>query len=226
MNILIPLTPLLIILSSFHPIVPKPPVRSITVPLRWTDSLAGDFSFTRKWDYPGDISFNQEGQPVCNAFCPPQTETMTDRNGIIYSDSLDAYYALIDTAHLSHTISCNAWCYEWAGANYIDVFAADSDSVICITGTGAGTHCRLQLIITADSCIPTIELQSIATPGKKLFHCTEGSITIDRTDWKNDTLKARFSFAFHNSIEPGKPVFWNGKIKTAIRQNTTLTEVK
>lgn len=211
------LVPLLLVLSSFHPPAPDPPTKSRPLSILWLDSLKGDFSFIEQWDYPEGISFNETGQPVCITRCPAETDKMTDGRGIVFDDSLDAYYALIDTTHERHSISCDAWCYEWAGADRVDVLVVNPDSVACTTRTGPGTHCRLNMVITSENCIPVIELRGIASPETRYFHATGGSIFIDRNYWERDTLKARFSFSFHNSIEPGKPVFWRGKIVAEIR---------
>jgi hypothetical protein len=87
--------------------------------IEWSRNIEGDFSFAEKWSYPEGVYRNTYGQLGCDGFCPPEIDLMMDSTGLIYSDSLKAFYKLIDTTHLSHTIQCEAWCYEWAGTDFI-----------------------------------------------------------------------------------------------------------
>ncbi len=114
------------------------------------------------------------------------------------------------------SIECNAWCYEWAGTDAVSAAFKTRDTVICTTGMNEATHCSLQLIITKDSCIPSINLLSITPKGNKIYPCKSGYIKIDKTLWNKKILKAEFSFDFIND-ENSKRVFWNGKLYTKIK---------
>jgi hypothetical protein len=113
------------------------------------------------------------------------------------------------------TIECEAWCYEWAGTNSIDVRAV-GDSVICETAMNRATHCSLRLVILKDSCRPTIVLKSIVRNGDKQFACKSGFIKIDPELWRRKIMKADFSFEFEND-ENARRVFWKGKIWTSVK---------
>ena len=186
------------------------------VKIVWVNNLTGDFSFTKKWSYPEGIFKNDFGQLICDGFCPSEIENMSDDNGRIYKDSLKAYYKIVDTSHFYHTISSDAWCYEWAGTDFIDVYRESNDTLFCKTRLNAATHCSLELMITGDSCIAIIDLISIVPGGNEKFYCTNGDITIDKNLWKQGILKARFSFNFDHPENLGKPVYWNGKIYSKI----------
>ena len=114
------------------------------------------------------------------------------------------------------SITCDAWCYEWAGTNSITAKFKTSDTVICTTEMNEATHCSLQLIITRDSCIPSIYLLSITPGGRKIYPYKTGHIKIDKTLWDKKILKAAFSFDFVND-ENSKRIFWNGKVYTRIK---------
>ena len=75
-----------------------------TVQITWVKELSGDFSFKDQWDYPEGVYINTFGQVSCDGFCPPETDAMTDENGRIFDDSLAAFYQLVDTTHLYHSI--------------------------------------------------------------------------------------------------------------------------
>ena len=184
--------------------------------INWVNNINDNFSFTKKWSYPEGVYKNKYGQLVCDGFCPEGIENMTDRNNRINKDSLKAYYQIVDTSHLFHTISCDAWCYEWAGIDFINVFRISDDTLYCATQLNAATHCSLQLIISNDTCIAIINLLSIVAGRKAKYFCTNGEITIDKNLLKQGFFKAKFNFNFAHPENPKKAIFWRGKIYTAI----------
>lgn len=185
---------------------------------RWIDTLNGDFDFRTKWSYPEGVSRNEFGQLSCAGFCPEGTESMFGNDGKIHPDSLPKFYRLVDTTHQFHSISCEAWCYEWAGTDFITAKQTDTNQVLCSTMTSAGTHCSLILKIRGGTCVPSIEIKSISAPGVKTYYCGNGFITIERNSWTKGILKADFNFTFNNTDEPGRNMFWKGKIYTAIEK--------
>ena len=114
------------------------------------------------------------------------------------------------------SITCDAWCYEWAGTNIITATHKENDTIICETMMNEATHCSLHLIITKDSCIPTINLLSITPNGNKTYSYKSGYIKIDRRLWEENIIKADFSFDFIND-ENEKRIYWQGKIYTKIK---------
>jgi hypothetical protein len=72
--------------------------------------------------------------------------------------------------------------------------------------------------INNDTCFPRIELNSISAPGLKTYFCKGGFIKIDRASWIKGILKAEFNFDFNNIDEPGRKIFWKGKMYTRIEK--------
>ena len=197
----------------------KGPVKSASIPItiEWVDNLSGDFSFTNNWSYPEGVYKNEYGQLSCDGLCPPEIDAMIDSTGRIYEDSLQAFYTIIDTTHQTHSIQSEAWCYEWAGTDFIEVFRKSKDSVNCFTMTGIATHSSLQLEIIKNTCYATIELNSIVPGGDAKYYCTEGYITIDKKLWEEGIMKSEFSFNFGHKENPKKPIYWKSKIYAKIR---------
>lgn len=186
------------------------------VKIVWVTNLKGDFSFTKRWSYPEGVYKNEYGQLSCDGLCPTEIENMSDSTGRIYEDSLKAFYQFVDTTHIPHSIECDAWCYEWAGTNFIDVYRSSNDTVFASTWTNVATHCSLELTIMGDSCIAIIDLKSIAPGGSAKYYCSNGTIAIDQELWKQGILKASFNFDFDHPENPRKPIFWKGKIFSKI----------
>jgi len=183
------------------------------IKIEWKNSISGDFSFKDNWQYPEGIYTNEFGQLSCDGLCPTEVDRMKDENGQVFSDSLDAFYQLVDTTHQFFSIQSVAWCYEWAGTNIINVTKINKDTVFCVTQTNAATHSSLHLVIAQTICTPTIELTSInSVSGNRTYKCKSGAITIDRTFWERGILKAEFDFTFLHEEDPKRPMYWKGKI--------------
>jgi hypothetical protein len=125
---------------------------------------------------------------------------------------------LVDTTHQPHTLQSEAWCYEWAGTDFIHAAKTNTDTIKCYTLTNAATHCSLQLAIVNDVCKPIIELISVAKPGRQLYFCKGGQIQMDKQLWTKGVLKANFDFTFHHPENPTQPMYWKGKIYTTINE--------
>ena len=190
---------------------------SLPITIKWVDNLQGDFSFANNWSYPEGVYKNEFGQISCDGLCPDEIEVMKDSTGRIYEDSLHVFYEFIDTTHQMHSIQCEAWCYEWAGTDFIEVFRKNEKSVNCFTMTGIDTHCSLNIEILGDTCYVLIDLKSIDQGGDAIFYCTSGYITIDKKYWHEGIMKAEFSFNFEHIENPKKPIYWKGKIYAKIK---------
>ena len=169
-----------------------------------------------KWSYPEGIFRNNYGQLTCDGFCPDEIESMKDKNGRIIKDSLTSFHKLIDTAHIPHSISSTAWCYEWDGIDFIDAIK-NVDTIFLATALNEATHCSLQLSIAGVYCYPLINLISIVKGGSGIYYCTDGSITIDKTLFQKGIVKEIFSFNFKHEENPKEPMFWKGKIYAPIK---------
>ena len=187
------------------------------VKIKWESSIKGDFSFVNKWKYLEGIELNDYGQLRCTGFCPSEAYAMIDSTGKIFKDSLTAFYKVVDTSHQLYSIQCEAWCYEWAGTDFIEAIQKSVDTVYCYTLLNAATHCSLQLNIVGDNCFAIIVLNSIVKGGSVKYNCVNGYISIDKNLWKKGIVKAVFSFNFEHKKNPNKPIYWKGKIFTKIK---------
>jgi len=131
---------------------------------------------------------------------------------VIWLDKLSGDFSFAKT----QSISCDAWCYEWAGTNSVTAKFKNKDTVECYTHMNEATHCSLNLIISKDTCIPKVVLKSIVPNRDKIYPYQTGYIKVDKTLWKQKILKAEFDFEFLND-ENDKKVFWKGKIYTRIK---------
>ncbi len=192
------------------------------VEVKWVDNLQGDFSFTEKWNYPENVFRNDYGELVCDGLCDDALFGMRDADGRILPDSIDRYYQLLDTTHYYHTIESDADCYEWDGTDFAYAYRGGGDTVSCHTAYGVSAHSSLRFIVTENSCIPSIELNSITDAGIKYYRGKGGWIRIDRTLWQKGILKAEFDFTFDNSDDIENPMRWKGRIHTKIEENRYL----
>lgn len=206
-------------LSAFHASAADPAtVEKGTVKIEWSDKIAGDFSFAEKWSYPDDIYRNEYGQLSCDGSCPPEIDRMQNSAGRIYSDSLKAFYRFVDTTHLAHTIQCEAWCYEWAGTNFLTARQKGGDTVECFTECNASTHSYLHFFMANGVCSPTIELNSIVSARTVTYPCEGGFFRVDPGLFKKGILKTEFDLNFEHKENPRRKMFWKGRIYSKVRR--------
>ena len=84
------------------------------IKIEWTENLEGDFSFKEKWNYPEYVYKNRFGQLSCDGDCPIEIDRMKDESGKIYQDSLQAFYKVIDTTHIFHSLKSKNRMYEYS----------------------------------------------------------------------------------------------------------------
>lgn len=186
--------------------------------IQWSETVPGDFSFTENWSYPEGIFTNRYGQLSCDGTCPPGIENMMDGDGKIFTDSLSAFYNLVDTTHLFHSIASKTSAHEWAGTNFISATRISTDTVQCTTLNNAGTHSSLNMIIVNDIVKPTIIVNSVnSSIGFRIYECLGGEIVIDKDLWHKGILKASFDFRFDNIYNSNEPIYWKGRIHTIIQ---------
>ena len=196
------------------------------IAIQWLDSLRGDFYFSKKWEYPFGVERLPNGMPGCadGGFCPPEAQAMQDAHGgRIPKDSLAAFYALLDTTHRHYTLQGQARTYEYAGTHYLTARRTDTSTVVCASETDVATHGTLILLLSGDTCLAFIALNSIVSPlggeANINYFASGGNISIDRPAWQRDTLKATFSFSFQDPEHPKQPMTWSGNILTPIDRN-------
>jgi hypothetical protein len=190
----------------------------LPIAIRWVAHLPGDFSFRHQWSFPPGVEAKADGRAGCadGGFCPERCQAMLDPNGVVRPNSAQVFYQLLDTTHRFHTTQGQAWCYEWAGTDFIEVWRLGPNSVACATATNEATHCSLQLQITKGVCRANIVLRSIAQGGDATYLGRDGTIYIDQKLWQKGILKASFRFDFSHPENPRQPMYWHGKIYALI----------
>jgi hypothetical protein len=186
---------------------PVQPTRSVPVIIQWVDGLKGDFSFRKKWEYPPDVVRNDHGQLIFEGG-DPTVDSLLDSKGRIPKKLLGAYYRIVDTAHMYHSLSAEGHSYEFLGADYAEA-EWRHDTLHCYTLCSGGHHSSLNLFVVKDTCYATIRLRGMRTRGNLVYYCYRGYMKIDKAAWAENTLKAEFSFDFTSDmVEP--PMFWKG----------------
>lgn len=180
--------------------------------INWVPTVEGDFSFTQKWSYPDGVYRNRFGQLSCDGQCPTGAERMKNKKGKIQENSLDAFYALVDTSHLSHSMVSEATAYEWVNSDFIEIEKTADGKIKGISLTNAATHSSLVMELDQEYCAAWIELNSIRSPNTQYFDMIEGEIKVDQDMWEKGILKATFDFTFENIIDSNRPIIWKGKI--------------
>jgi len=212
---------LLFIFLTSCGITGKKKLSIVEIPIQRVDYLKGDFSFKDDWSYPEGVYRNEFGQLSCDGICPEEIYSMIDESGKIYEDSLESFYHWVDTTHLFHSIQSEAWVYEWAGTDYINVERINEDTVICFTENNAATHSSLHLIITKDAVRPTIVLNSIVSnlntdSNIKTYNAQSGQMIIDQKMWEKGILKAVFDFKFDDPEDAKNNIYWKGEIYATV----------
>lgn len=184
----------------------------------WKDSLQGDFTFAKEWNYPEGVYKNQFGQLSCDGLCPPETDAMKDEDGKIYEESLQAFYKLVDTTHIYSTMQSESTAVEFTNSPQITVKRIDKDTIEAFTNLNSATHSLLKIkIINERYFVSTVELISVRNEDKLIYPCIEGTLEMDKTYWKKGFMKANFSFIFFDEQHPDKPIEWKGKILSEIK---------
>lgn len=197
------------------------------IKVEFVESLEGDFSFVNKWDYRSGVIRNPDGSFQCG-LCDYRVDKMRDAAGNILPDSLSAYYQLVDTTHYSHTLECEAQCYEFAGSNYAYVFKRKDGSISIFTGCNIATHSSLEIELSGTKATSLIVLNSITTRGEKTkdglfsdgkirYKCSGGTLRIDSKMLKKNVFKAEFDLTFVNHENANFPIWWKGKIMAPIQ---------
>lgn len=194
-------------------------IESDPIKIEWVRNLNGDFGFHHEWSYPENVFLNDFGQLSCDGLCPAEIASMIDTTGRIIEDSLAAFYNLIDTTHQMHSLESEAWCYEYAGTNFMHFWRTNDKEIIGKSQCNAATHSLLELKINGNFCRPSIYLNSISRGFNYHFLCSEGTIQIDPFYFKKGVIKATFDFKFANPLNPSDHLYWKGKIFSIITRD-------
>ncbi|MCG8577381.1 MAG: hypothetical protein MI810_21045 [Flavobacteriales bacterium] len=197
--------------------IPSLLANEVSIKIEWVNDLEGDFSFKEKWDYPENVFRSQHGQLVCDWICPEELDQMRDDEGKIIPDSLEAYYQLLDTTHLYHSLQSTAQVYEWAGSNYIHFKKLNDGSVRGTSTCNASTHSSLILELDKQFLKASIHFNSIRDLGIHEFQATSGSIKIDQKLFEQGIVKAAFDLTFKNTLDQQYGLYWKGQIYSIIQ---------
>ncbi len=187
------------------------------IKIEWTENIEGDFSFKEKWSYEEGIYENSFGQLSCDGICPEEIDRMKDEYGKIYKDSLQAFYKIIDTTHIFHSLKSENRMYEYSGTNFIEFQKHENGIIKGKSMNNVSTHSNLILELQNDLCYAYVIFNSIRNLGENHFPLESGNIKIDKTLFENGIIKAEFDFKFENTLESDKELFWNGKIYSEIK---------
>ncbi|MBO6515020.1 MAG: hypothetical protein JJ975_00535 [Bacteroidia bacterium] len=212
--------PLACLLLSFLVLISGEPyedVRGVSIRTQWVDSLPGVFGFSQLWSYPEGVYRRNDGQLSCDGLCPEGIDQMKDSSGKVISDSLEKFYALVDTSHQYHSFLSEARMYEWAGSNFISAVQLKDGSVQLTSHGNAATHCHLIIRLGEDSTRASVYYVSIRPVPAETFPLKTGMILLDQNAFRQGWIKATFQFEFENTLEPDHELWWKGKVYTRLQ---------
>ena len=99
---------------SVQPMVTESPEQSVDsskpFKIKWVNNLKDDFAFAQNWDYTLGVAIQIDGKAGCadGGFCPQECYEMMDNNRVIFPDTAERFYQLLDTSHRYYTMSCEA----------------------------------------------------------------------------------------------------------------------
>ncbi|MEW7278512.1 hypothetical protein ABW636_07940 [Aquimarina sp. 2201CG1-2-11] len=187
------------------------------IKIEWVKNLKGDFSFKEEWSYPECVFKNKFGQLTCDGICPPEIYQMKDKSGRIYKDSLQAFYKIVDTTHMSHSLKSENRMYEYVGTNFINFEKQKNGIIKGESLTGVSTHSKLMIEIENNYCSAWVDFNSIRDLGQNTFPLENETIKIDKLLFDKGIIKAVFDFSFKNTIASDEKLFWKGKIYSKIK---------
>lgn len=187
-----------------------------SIPINWVQDINNDFSFKNKWSYPEGVFKNKFGQLSCDSGICHGIDGMKDVQGKILKDSMNAFYRLVDTTHLKHSLKSKAQIYEWNQSNFIIFKRLPDNSLIGESLCNMTTHSSLNIQIEKNLVIVWVDFNSIKDIGSNKFPVKSGEIKIDKNYFEKGIIKAEFNLTFSNTINPNKELYWEGLIYSEI----------
>jgi hypothetical protein len=169
-----------------------------------------DFSYTSKWDYPLGVYINRHGQVSCDGFCPEGAWGLRDEEGKIYEDSLEAFYALVDTTHAFHSLDSEAHQYEWGRSTQLNFTKSEDETYAGVSACDASTHSALVVTINGSTFNAWVDFISIRETPPQKFELKTGILVLDEEAQSQGILKGKFDFTFENTLESKVPLTWKG----------------
>jgi len=186
------------------------------IKIDWVDNLKEDFSFKQKWSYLEGVYKNRHGQLSCDGDCPSEIDQMKDDSGKIYDDSLQAFYKIIDTTHVFHSLKSENRMYEYSGTDFIKFNKLKNGIIKGESVNNTSTHSSLIIELQHDSCSVWVNLNSINELKESIFPLEHGTIQIDKKLFDEGIIKAVFDFKLKNTLKSSENLYWKGKIYSKI----------
>ena len=187
----------------------------IQIEISWFTNLKGNFSFASKWSYASNVGLNDAQQIACLQNCSDRVQKMMDEEGLIISDSTDAYYQIVDSTRKYHTQESRSTLYDWKPSNFIKVRRYGNFVLEGSVIQDSSSNCSLFFRIK-DSYLTAWAYHKPDKGSSKIYRLNGGKIFLDDAAFAKGIFKATFSFTFENEINSLKPLFWSGKIHAKI----------
>jgi hypothetical protein len=187
----------------------------VVIPISWFNNLKGDFSFAQEWSFAENVGMNDAQQIACIENCSEQIEAMTDRNGLIKSDSLDAYYKIVDSTRHYHTIESRCTIDGWKPTHFIKIRKYGDFAIEGHTVTDSNSKCSLCFRISNNQFTAWV-YKKMDGGGTKIIRVNGGKLFLDELAFSKGIFKATFSFTFESEVNSFKALFWSGKIYARI----------
>ena len=187
----------------------------IQIEISWFTNLKGNFSFASKWSYASNVGLNAAQQIACLQNCSNRVQKMMDEEGLIISDSTDAYYQIVDSTRKYHTLESRSTLSDWKPSNFIKVRKYGNFTIEGSVIADSTSKCSVFFRIKENFL--TAWAYHKSDNGKStIFRLNGGKIFLDDAAFAKGIFKATFSFTFENEINSLKPLYWSGKIHAKI----------
>jgi hypothetical protein len=187
----------------------------IQIEISWFTNLKGNFSFATKWSFSDNVGLNAAQQIACLQNCSDRVQKMMDADGLIISDSTDAYYLLVDSTRKYHTLESRSTLFDWKPSNFIKIRKYGNFIIEGSMIPDSTSKCSMFFRIK-DNFLTAYAYHKPDKGESKIFRLNGGKIFLDELAFSKGIFKASFSFTFDNDINSLKPLYWSGKIYSKI----------
>ena len=185
------------------------------IQIQWFTNLKGNFSFASKWSFADNVGLNAAQQIACLQNCPERIQKMMDEDGLIISDSTDAYYLLVDSTRKYHTLQSRSTLSDWKPSDFIKIRKYGNFTIEGSVIADSTSKCSVFFRIK-DNYLTAWAFHKPTNGSTKIVHLNGGKIFLDKEAFDKGIFKATFSFTFENDINSLKPLYWSGKIYSKI----------
>jgi hypothetical protein len=187
----------------------------IQIEISWFTNLKGNFSFATKWSFSDNVGLNAAQQIACLQNCSERIQKMMNEDGLIISDSTDAYYQIVDSTRKYHTLESRSTLFDWKPSNFIKIRKYGNFIIEGSMIPDSTSKCSMFFRIK-DNFLTAYAYHKPDKGESKIFRLNGGKIFLDELAFSKGIFKASFSFTFDNDINSLKPLYWSGKIYSKI----------